>query len=682
MPEEQRKTERSKVFLIAEFSPVHKRSAKAIGITNSFSTAGISIEAQSHDLRLGEMLEISLKHPQMDEAVTIRGKIVWKRSGWYKYAFGVEFTESDPETINMLLELEERLKHISPDIPLYNDKTIDTIQDAHPSSAVGKDIEEALRAAEDDMAGAGDEVSSSVPTGAEDKTGDSEEREPRSRVDSAASDITAQTKAVIPEADKPPAGESGPVAPRRAVSRRIRRRSPALAVTAILVLSIAILFALPDEVTHLNGVLDRLRTTEAPGETARSADGTVEPEHDLIAGSLPEDNPPVAPESAVPFELPESPVDIKKSLSTDKAVSDNGIIQKGDAGTPGTLAAKGEVASPQGTAMKRDLPVVNKPVQKKPVEKAAPDRQDRRVAQTEKTIVGRRKPERDAAKTEGITKKAAAGKTDTVKPAQKIVKRKLRKPLPPKKKVVRTTASAEKKIDKKIGTAVIKKDAGKTQAQRSQASDKQRMVASKAVKKQPEPDKTKPVKVTVKETLAPGVAMLGDESAKVDSGKSPEEKVLPDKKKPAVDESLPVVNKPKPPEETGRTPAVVKKRRPVPKIALVIRRRPRVESGTDGASARKDWKKIGTTQRGFALFYDALSMRKKSPFIYEVTIMTSKDREKYEDRLMVDCLNRKILRSGLKTGSPLLSWIDMKWQYFPPDGAAGLITDHICMLKK
>jgi hypothetical protein len=674
MPEEQRKTERSKVFLIAEFSPLHKRSATAIGITNSFSTAGISIEAQTHDIRLGEMLEISLKHPQMDKKVTVRGKVVWKRIGWYKYAFGVEFTDSDPETSNMLLELEERLKHISPDMPLYNDKTIDSIQDVHPSSAAGKDIEEALRAAEEKLEGPADGVSVPALNGAEDKPDDHEKREPGSRDGAVTSDVTGQTQPVSPETDTPPVSEPASARPKRTVSQRIRRRSPALAVTAVLVLSIAILFALPDEITHLNGILDRLSTMQAPDETAKGDEAAAGHEQSLGDMPLPEDNPPVAPESAVPFELPEPPMDISKGLKMDNAVRDTDIIHMGDTGPSEPASDRGTKKPTQESGPKAALPIESKPSQSRTVEKAVPERREPDGTDSDKTTVTIPKPDKDNGETDMekvITKSDKDRKTIASKPVRKAVKqaeiksaadsaassasrivkaekpgqqpvkRRRRKPLPPKKKIVPKPAADE--VDEKIVTASEEKDSGdRLETSAIAPTDKIRTVETlEAVKKQPATEKAKPAKVAIKEKPAPGVAILSGQSEEVASGRDDNSKIVSEGRKPEVAEPFKAENPPKSSEKAESAPVVAHKKRPMPKIALIVRRRP----AASAEESDRKWTKIGTVRDGYALFYDMASMKRPSVTVYEVSLRTIKDGKSYIDRVRIDCLNRRLMRT-------------------------------------
>jgi len=103
--EEQRKSERSKTFLIVNFRNHKELHGYSLGITNDISQKGVSFESSNFDHRPGEKLELVLRHPHNTMSVSTEGEIVWKKEGWYECALGVRLKARDIKTETGISEL-------------------------------------------------------------------------------------------------------------------------------------------------------------------------------------------------------------------------------------------------------------------------------------------------------------------------------------------------------------------------------------------------------------------------------------------------------------------------------------------------------------------------------------------------------------------------------------------------
>jgi outer membrane protein OmpA-like peptidoglycan-associated protein len=102
---EQRKSERSKTFLIVNFRNHKDLHGYSLGITNDISQKGVSFESSNFDHRPGEKLELVLRHPHSKMSVSTEGEIVWKKEGWYECALGVRLKARDIKTETGISEL-------------------------------------------------------------------------------------------------------------------------------------------------------------------------------------------------------------------------------------------------------------------------------------------------------------------------------------------------------------------------------------------------------------------------------------------------------------------------------------------------------------------------------------------------------------------------------------------------
>jgi len=95
MAMEKRKHARTDVFLIVDFHLTDHAHESSLGISRNYSEAGFSMESHHFEYKPGQILECTLRHPDHDSSVSVMGKIVWKRDGWYNAAMGVLLQDSE-----------------------------------------------------------------------------------------------------------------------------------------------------------------------------------------------------------------------------------------------------------------------------------------------------------------------------------------------------------------------------------------------------------------------------------------------------------------------------------------------------------------------------------------------------------------------------------------------------------
>ncbi|UCH44327.1 MAG: OmpA family protein [Nitrospiraceae bacterium] len=108
--QEQRKSERSKAFLIVNFRNHKDLHGYSLGITNDISQKGVCFESSNFDHRPGEKLELVLRHPHKAMSVSTEGEIVWKKEGWYECALGVRLKARDIKTETGISEVIANMK--------------------------------------------------------------------------------------------------------------------------------------------------------------------------------------------------------------------------------------------------------------------------------------------------------------------------------------------------------------------------------------------------------------------------------------------------------------------------------------------------------------------------------------------------------------------------------------------
>ncbi|UCH44244.1 MAG: PilZ domain-containing protein [Nitrospiraceae bacterium] len=97
MSQDKRQSSRADVFLIADYRPVNKSGEYSTGITDNFSSEGLSFETQDVHLKTGDILDMKLKAPQNGMEISAVGEIAWRQDGWYKCTLGVKFKEIEEE---------------------------------------------------------------------------------------------------------------------------------------------------------------------------------------------------------------------------------------------------------------------------------------------------------------------------------------------------------------------------------------------------------------------------------------------------------------------------------------------------------------------------------------------------------------------------------------------------------
>jgi outer membrane protein OmpA-like peptidoglycan-associated protein len=104
---EKRKCKRSDIFLIIHFRLLHNSHECTRGIFRNYSDDGFSLESHNFDYKPGQILECTIKHPGSSASVSIIGKIVWKKDGWYDSAMGIKFLDMEGENVSSLRELAD-----------------------------------------------------------------------------------------------------------------------------------------------------------------------------------------------------------------------------------------------------------------------------------------------------------------------------------------------------------------------------------------------------------------------------------------------------------------------------------------------------------------------------------------------------------------------------------------------
>jgi hypothetical protein len=97
MSQDKRQSSRADVFLIADYRPLNKSGEYSMGITDNFSSEGLSFETQDVHLKPGDILDMRLKAPQNGMVVSAVGEIAWRQDGWYKCTLGVKLKEIEEE---------------------------------------------------------------------------------------------------------------------------------------------------------------------------------------------------------------------------------------------------------------------------------------------------------------------------------------------------------------------------------------------------------------------------------------------------------------------------------------------------------------------------------------------------------------------------------------------------------
>ena len=97
MSQDKRQSSRAAVFLIADYRPLNKSGEYSTGITDNFSSEGLSFETQDVHLKTGDILDMKLKAPQNGMVISAVGEIAWRQEGWYKCTLGVKFKEIEEE---------------------------------------------------------------------------------------------------------------------------------------------------------------------------------------------------------------------------------------------------------------------------------------------------------------------------------------------------------------------------------------------------------------------------------------------------------------------------------------------------------------------------------------------------------------------------------------------------------
>jgi len=103
--------EKKFVFLVVDYRPLNGARESVSGLSNEFSSKGLTIETQSSDIAPGDNLELVLKDPHKDSSVTVSGGVISKKDGWYKSVIEVGFkgltTETETELLNLISGLDD-----------------------------------------------------------------------------------------------------------------------------------------------------------------------------------------------------------------------------------------------------------------------------------------------------------------------------------------------------------------------------------------------------------------------------------------------------------------------------------------------------------------------------------------------------------------------------------------------
>jgi hypothetical protein len=102
--ENKREFERFDLSVITHFGPTDGATQKSLGLTKNFSREGLSIETRDFNFAPAQNLELELRSPRDNSAVTIKGNVVWRKKVSKSRIAGIKLIFKDENIQNELLE--------------------------------------------------------------------------------------------------------------------------------------------------------------------------------------------------------------------------------------------------------------------------------------------------------------------------------------------------------------------------------------------------------------------------------------------------------------------------------------------------------------------------------------------------------------------------------------------------